>query len=598
MKWYRYMWVAAVGLLALGSVLSQSASAATVKWTGGDGLWLDATKWEFAVGGLPTGHVPLGTEDVIIDAGPKIDFSPPVPPIPDVPVAKSLLLQGAGVTSFSTSLLTVSGDVMVDTGTVGVGDGAMFGAGGDIFVDNAGTLLVGDPLAATGGLIKRHSLELVGGTGNLVEINGNGKIELTGDTTIGVQGRIIVNANNFADKAALNAELATSTGNLIVAQSPGTTELIVRRRGQALFKGVATINGDVLVERGGLFRTGAAGVESGGTVNIDGQFFGPPIEPSTWAVGIGGLGVVGKVTVTNGGFLDVLGDVELNAGLAAGASSLLEIDGGNGGVSGNLAINRDSSLGLKSGNLVVSGDVTVGTAANKGGAFRIGNTVGSAATLDVAGNVTIDARSLGLINRIEPGGVLKATTVDFNTGLLVGRGLIEADVFNGSEIYIGSSADATKDVLNIVGNYTQELDGDLHIVLSGADFSTSDQLKINVGSSAGTASLAGDLILHVDSSLSVQAGDFVDLLLSKGTLAGTFNQILFQETGGFPGGLSTTSLGKPFEIQYIRNDSSSLQRVRLKIVPEPSSVLALTILLGAILPSRTGRNGRGVNNRL
>ncbi len=573
-------WGATVVAFVLGSVCCQSALAVTVKRVGGGGLWLDATKWEFVIGGLPTGHVPLPAEDVIIDAGPALDLSPPVPPIPDVPVAKSLLLQGAGVTSFSTGLLTVSGDVMVDTSLLGVGDGATIGGGGDMFVDNAGNVFVGDVLAATGGRIERHSLELVGGTTNFFHVGGNGKVELTGDTTIGLKGRIVVDANNFGDKAALNADLATSTGNLLVTQSAGTTELDLKRGGQALFKGTATIDGDVLVKSGSLFRTGTATVAAGATVGVDGKFSGPPVEPSTWNVGTGGLNVTGKVTVTNGGFFNSLGNVSLNAG----GSSLMEIDGGNGAISGNLAINRDSSLGLKSGNMVVDGDVTVGSVANKGGAFRISNAVGSAASLDVAGTVTIDAKSLGLINRIEPSGVLKATTVDFNTGLLVGRGQIEADVFDDGELYIGSSADATKDVLDIVGNYTQELGGDLHMVLSGANFVTTDQLRVNViGSPGGTASLAGDLILHVDSSLSVQAGDFIDLVVSKGTLTGTFNQILFQQTGGFPGSLPTTSIGKPFQIQYIRNDSNSLQKVRLKIVPEPSSVLMLaTALLGVV----------------
>ncbi len=74
---------------------------------------------------------------------------------------------------------------------------------------------------------------------------------------------------------------------------------------------------------------------------------------------------------------------------------------------------------------------------------------------------------------------------------------------------------------------------------------------------------------HIHMTAESVYGNFVDLLLSKGSPAGTFNQILFQETGGFPGGLPTTSLGKPFEIQYIRNDPGSLQRVRVKIIPSP-----------------------------
>ncbi len=572
------------GAIVVALVLGQSASADTVKWTGGDGLWLDATKWEFASTSLPTGHPPLATEDVIIDSPPSIDLSPLVPPTRDVPAANSLLIQGVGTTFLSKGLLSVSGDVMVDDAGLIVHEGATIG-GSDplskILVDNGGALGV-----VMDGRIERHSLELVGGASNLVEVSVNGKIELTGDVTIGLQGRIIVDAENSADKAALNADLATtSSGHLTVAQSVGTTELEVHRRGQALFNGTAIINGDVLVTTGGLFRTGPAAVESGGTVVVDGKFLGPSVEPSTWSVGGGGLEVTGKVTVTNGGFLNVMGNAVLNVGLSSSASSLLEIDGGNGGVTGNLAINNKSSLGLKSGNLVVDGNVLVGTVPTRGGAFRIGNATGSAATLEVAGTVTIEARSLDLINRIEPGGVLKATTVDFNTGLLVGRGRIEGDVINGSEIYIGSSADATKDVLDIVGNYTQTAGDDLHIVLAGANFSTTDQLKVNLfaGASAGTTSIAGDLILHVDNSLSVQAGDFIDLVTSKGTLTGTFDQILFQQTGGFPGSLPTTSIGKPFQIQYIRNDPGSLQRVRLKIVPEPSSVLLLaTAMLGVV----------------
>ena len=582
-----------VVMLVLGSVFCQSAAAASVKWSGGDGLWLDATKWSFAIGGLPTGHVPTALEDVIIDAGPAIDLSPPVPPIPDVPVARSLLLQGAGTTSFSKSLLTVSGDVMVDTSLLIVGDGARIGGGvplGDILIDHAGRVFVGDALAATGGLIERHSLELVGGTANEVLITGDGKMELTGDTTVGLMGRILVDANNFTDRATLNAELPGSTGNLTVTQAAGTTEFEVRRLGQALFKGTANIDGDVLVKSGGLFRTGTAAIATGGTVNVDGRFLGPPVVPSMWIVGTGGLGVAGQATVTNGGFLDVMGDIELNPDLSISTSSLLEIDGGNGAVSGDLKINRGASIGLKSGNMVVGGNVTVGSVANKGGAFRISNSVGSNAMLDVTGTVTIDARSFNLINRIETGGVLKAQTVDFNTGLLVGRGGIEADVFHDGELYVGSSADATRDVLNIVGDYTQELGGDLHMVLSGSNFASTDQLKINVGGAAGTASLAGNLILHVDSSLSVQAGDFVDLVQSHGTLSGTFDRVLFEQTGGFPGSLPTASIGKPFQVQYIRNDSAGLQSVRLKILPEPSAILILvTALLGTILPGRPNR---------
>ena len=582
----RQVGVATLAIAALGVV---GADAATVRRAGGDGFWLDPGKWVLAASGVPTGHVPLVTEDIILDAPLTLDLSPnPAFGGPDIPIANSLLVQGVGggVVKLIKDVLAVTGDVMVDGVTLNMTDSGSIGAsalpGASLLIDNGGTVLID-----ADGAIDRDSVSLIGGTANRLTLSGMATMRLTGDTTVGVKSRVLVDGLGLVGaKARMIADLPGATGNLLVANSAGVIEFEVKNNGLASFAGTATIEGDVSVRDAGNLFTNTATVGGGGNVTVSGEVvFGgfPAPAGAKWSVGTGGLTIsaptafatAGTVSVTNGGILDVAG----NLSIAGGTTTRLLIDSSSppvaARVGGEFSATQRAGLEILGGTMVVEGAATF-----TGGSFIVSR--GASAILDVVSGITVTSSTLGdnETNLIGDMGIVSTSTFTLAQGNVVGTGALVADVVNNGRLYVGSSADGTSADLDINGSYTQTTSGELHLVLAGADFSTTDQLKVNFGSAMapGPTTLAGTLSLHLDGSLVVSTGDIVDLVLSKTALIGTFSSVEFLSPDGPTSAAVVVPFGRSFRINYIRNAPDGIARVQMEIlgpVPAPGPVVCL-----------------------
>lgn len=592
------------------SIAVSAALAAPVKRTGGDGFWLDPVKWAFADTGVPTGHVPLVTEDIILDALPTLtlDLSPnPAFGGPDVPIAKSLLVQGnpIGVVKLVKDVLAVTGDVMVDGTTLQMADSGSIGAsalpGASLLIDNGGDVIID-----TDGAINRDGLTLVGGTANTLTLTGPSSFRLTGDAIIGALSKVTIDsAGSSVPEAILAADDPGATGNLLLSASPtagaGFFGLEIINTGLASFGGTATIDGNARIASAGTLFTETAHVTGKANVEVTGEaVLGIPatFKQSTWNVGAGGLLIdgsapnlsdTGQVSVTAGGVLDVAGNLTISGGTKA----RLVIDSSSppvaARVGGEFSATSRASVEVLSGLMVVDGAATF-----SGGSFKVSR--GASAQLDVASGITIDSSTLGdnETNLIGDKGIVSTSTFTLTRGNVVGTGALVADVVNNGRLYVDHSFDGSKADFNIYGSYTQTTAGELHLVLGGADFSTTDQLKINFGAAdaPGPTTLGGVLSLHVHGSLVISTGDTVDLLLSKTPLLGTFSTVEFRSPDGETSAASIVPFNWAFRINYIRTAPDGIARVQMEIlgptVPAPGAGVCL-LGAGLIAASRRRR---------
>jgi hypothetical protein len=131
----------------------------------------------------------------------------------------------------------------------------------------------------------------------------------------------------------------------------------------------------------------------------------------------------------------------------------------------------------------------------------------------VTGNYTQTAGTTQLNN-----GLLTASLVDLEGGVLAGTGMINANVVNKAEVDVGQHN--SPGALTIVGDYIQTCGGVLVIEIGGPSAGTDfDQLNVT-----GQATLDGTLTVHLINGFQPNSGDSF-VILTFGSGSGVFATI-------------------------------------------------------------------------
>ena len=112
-------------------------------------------------------------------------------------------------------------------------------------------------------------------------------------------------------------------------------------------------------------------------------------------------------------------------------------------------------------------------------------------------------------------GVVAANSMRiWSPGTLAGNGTVQANVINSGHVRPGNSAG----VLDIVGNYTQQVGAALEIELGGI----TPALQYDSLAVTGAATLGGTLIVSLINNFTPMAGNSFQILTANGGLTGTF----------------------------------------------------------------------------
>ncbi|WP_206609531.1 VPLPA-CTERM sorting domain-containing protein [Thiohalobacter thiocyanaticus] len=162
---------------------------------------------------------------------------------------------------------------------------------------------------------------------------------------------------------------------------------------------------------------------------------------------------------------------------------------------------------------------------------------------------------------------LYANQVDIRTGgTFRAEGLIEADIFNHGNMYVGASTD-TGAMLDVYGNLHQDTGGRLHLELGTGQGDFDDLLNVY-----GSAGLGGDLVITLGEAFSADEGMTFDILYASAVI-GEFDSLFFPVFDG-----------KTFDIFY---GDGWVDLTVVSAVPVPAAVwLFGSGLLGLFMAGR------------
>ena len=407
------------------------------------------------------------------------------------------------------SAVTATGDLYLATG---------IGSSGTLTLTGAGTTWMN-----TGQQV------LVGGSGNgtLNVLNGAVLSSVAGSSPTGSAGVVgygfyTPTATGTATVDGAGSQWNLNGGGLIVGEYGTGTSSLTISNGGLVTGGIGTIGYD---NTGNSIVT----VESAGQWTMTGDLYvGGRTLNSTTGVGSGTLNVTSGGTVT---------DVNAVLAFSTGSTGTVTVTGANSqwNNSGSLTIGDAGT-----GSLTVTNNATV----TAGGALTVGpnGTLTDNATVKVgtttptgtatnAGTVTIGSKgTMTLLSGwtyVQTGGStqvdgsLTVPILNLNGGLLSGTGAIgslaaPAMVMNNAGIVKGGDSPGT---LNIIGNYTQALNGTLLTQIAGTGPGNYGVLDIS-----GSAALDGTLDISLLNGFTPTAGETF-VILDSSALSGTFSTV-------------------------------------------------------------------------
>jgi hypothetical protein len=480
-----------------------------------------------------------------------------------ITVTPSLRLQGG---------FGVSDSAFTNAGTITINGFAPFvSVVSQSAFTNTGTITVNGSaarLVVSGGTFNQAGT--LSGTGSL-GLNGI-TATLTQDAIGGVAG-VSINGSTITSPGPLTSltSISNSTINAdVVNNRGGTNSLSIG--GNSTVNGTLTnatgarlgISGNVALN-GNLTNAAGAIVDVDGTLVLAQSFtndgtisVGVNGEPSAWIEPVVGFLTARQGLTNNGTIVLVNGDITVTGGTLTNApGGTINVgdgttDDGKGTHTlhatlvnqGTLAVKQEAGFTggvANSGTVdVQTGDLTVTTDSDFHGAifFNTGTlTVRSLRAVLI--NAGDDFANSGTVNLVNFGsvvvtgnynqtagvtqlndGLLTATLVDLEGGVLAGTGIINANVRNNAEVDAGRHNFPS--ALTIVGDYTQTADGVLviEIEISGPGRRTdADQLNIT-----GRATLDGTLTVRLLTALPPQSGDSF-VILTFGSGSGVFATI-------------------------------------------------------------------------
>ena len=377
-------------------------------------------------------------------------------------------------------------------------------------------------------------------------------------------GTAVINPadNVTTGSITLGFSLATDIGNLMMTGgSLTTTNTDIRIGGNALTtagNGRFDQSGGTVTMNAGNLNIGIGSAGAVGTYNLSG---GSMMLASANIMAIGNRGT-GTVNQT-GGTLYVRGSP------ANAATSLIQLG-------------RNAAGGPGTGTFTLSG----GTAVS--GLFQFGNAVGLATstnTFNLQGTGTLLTGTISIINIAATnnfnfvGGSLTATTVAIP---LTNNG----GTFRPQTLNFTGNGDVNNVVSNLVGtttfsgasSYVQTSLGNLAIDIAGTGLN--DFIDIGVGAPVGTASVAGTISINLLNGFNPSLGATFDILAAD-SVVNTASVIgLTSDGNGFSSSIATGGDGR--------------QVLRLIVVPEPSTLIFLVMIVGALGGIKRPRSETGV----
>jgi len=304
-----------------------------------------------------------------------------------------------------------------------------------------------------------------------VTVTTGGSINVFDDVAIAANGMLIINGAS----AQLTAQTIVVDGSLTAANN-----------------GIATVNGTLTVGPSGNLNAAALGI-----IQVNGQLTNfnsgtDTLSGGTYAV-IGMLQFNDAHIVSNAAHLSLSGPGSAIVDQPDG-NALADFASNIAGATFALGNNRD---------LAVTGSFT------NAGAMTLVDS-----TLTVAGTYTQTGGFTELDN-----GELVATSIDFQSGTLRGRGTVLGNLMNSGRVAPGFSPE----IIVVDGDYTQASDGILDMEIggtmtAGTDF---DQLQVT-----GTATLAGRLELRRINGYMPEEDDEVPIL-TAGSVVNEFDSVFF-----------------------------------------------------------------------
>jgi hypothetical protein len=366
---------------------------------------------------------------------------------------------------------------------------------GNLTNNNAPGLVLNDTTGSwnlLGGEIDGGTISTVGNDALLAIAGGYQESTLNGVT---LAGTLDMASASVSEVRVING-LTLDSATIPLGNAAGTTFAIMT------FDGTQTLGGTGTLRFGGYLNNGVsipAGdiLTVGPGITVDGQsgFFGTPSVDFPFSGG----------SIVNQGII-AADDAGQPAGAPAGTLSILT----NGGLTttGTLEANNGGTLKVEA--FTNSGGVTIGA---NSALTVVGDYSQSSGTTDVAGTLT-------------------ANNVNLNGGALAGSGTIQGNLFNASQIGLGS----TPEILTVQGNYTQTAAGALNLQIAGTTAGTEyDQLNVSE-----SAALDGALNVTLANGFSPAGQSFTLMTFANHMGA-------FATTTGVPAGealnLTATALG-------------------------------------------------------
>jgi hypothetical protein len=408
--------------------------------------------------------------------------------------------QSVAFTNTGTITLTDPSESVAIGGGTFQQNGTLSGPG-TLFLTGITTTITPDAVGGVSALdVSASTITSPGPLTNLGSILGstiNADVVNNGSLTAGNGGTV-----NGAFTNAAGASLFV-TGNLALTQSFTNDGSIVLGSGGLDFNTPApgnltvpqslTNNGSVLLVNGDITVPGGTLTNApGGTFALGG---GPTDDGS-------GARTV-HAALDNRGTLNALDSADLTGGLAN--SGTLTIQSGVVSVTPS----RAAALAPTVSNTGILTVTSFGALTVTGGDFATSGTVSLAGFggIVVAGNYLQTAGSTQLSN-----GLLTASLVDLEGGVLAGTGVVNANVLNNAEVDVGQPG--APGTLTVVGDYTQTSASVLVVEIGGPNAGTDfDQLNIT-----GQATLDGTLTVRLINGFVPNSGDsFTIMTFGSGT---------------------------------------------------------------------------------
>lgn len=416
------------------------------------------------------------------------------------------------------SVLTTSGDVNVDAGTLDVNSttfnwngGALQGAG-TLDIVGVTTFSIGGSATKTlGSFTLAPETLTVGGTG-ILDING-GTMNVAGLTTINSGATLKVSTATFNPSGTLNnnglldlraGTLSLGAGGTHTGDFNTATGTVLQFTGgtHIMDSGSDTSGpGDIAFTGGtSTYSTGSTYTVSGDTgINGGDAIFNINAVTNSLTHGSGSFGGGSTGNITTSTWMPTSGVTLNDIDLILAANGTNTLTGINVNSAGTATVTNQGSL-------TVNGS-TIGSNFTNTGIFIVNGSLNnlSGTATQSAGNFILGAGS-------------DITTANLNVvgGTLTGTGTINGNVNNSGGILAAGSSPGT---LIIGGNYIQGAGATFQAELAGTALAGTDYDLLSVG---GTTSLAGTLDIQLFGGYAGAIGDQFDIIQSGGAIAGDF----------------------------------------------------------------------------